>query len=60
MALKLYLVCLLGSFNVFDFKDNLSLILKSCSTVVALPPAFLFKKLKKKERRKTLYIKKQG
>jgi len=60
MALKLYLVCLLGSFNVFDFKDNLSLILKSCSTVVALLPAFLFKKLKKKERRKTLYIKKQG
>jgi hypothetical protein len=28
--------------------------------MVALPPAFLLKKLKKKERRKTLYIKKQG
>jgi hypothetical protein len=28
--------------------------------VIASPPAFLFKKLKKKERRKTLYIKKQG
>jgi hypothetical protein len=27
--------------------------------VVTPPPAFLFKKLKKKERRKTLYIKKQ-
>jgi hypothetical protein len=28
--------------------------------MVAPPPAFLFKKLKKKEKRKTLYIKKQG
>jgi hypothetical protein len=27
--------------------------------MVAPPPAFLFKKLKKKEKRKTLYIKKQ-
>jgi hypothetical protein len=35
-------------------------MLKSCSTVVSPPSAFLFKKLKKKETRKTLYIKKQG